>query len=686
MTWTRRIVGTLALAYTLLKIGELPEVRTFEQHNGGAYCERWPAVVANFKSHVMDQFSLELVALLRLKEHMRMVGFVELDNLGSHEPTRRAVFLINRVMARMFDVRQHVVHTRRVYLDAEPNEMCASAVNHDALSRDIAAVSVDLFGQQKSEADAALSPMLDLYTPSSTFAYSSSDAGREFMTVLMAIYHIFMRMRLVNYQGDVYEQVYTPVRAPGDVAHFTHCYEKKCEVTDFIVRTCNTVERPELLDALAPWTKRIEHVTEHIKKTPDPHFPMIKRDRHVFAFRDGIFCAERMQFWTYARDRDRMPRGVTACNYHDYAFAPGWATYQELRAKHKLLPPAADGDNPIGTVAGEGEGEDDDDDTMARAYMHLHRDMACAPLDETFERQLHGSDDMPDPAVDAAAFAAEAVAVLFWNSAITGRMFFDRLKLDRWGLAIFYYGIAQTGKSDSINLIAGTYASEDVGVVDNRIEETFGMYPLSDAFIIVAPELKKDCRIPQAQWQMWQTDPHVQLAIKHKNSVKIRPVSHWAQSGNQTEAWQDNAGSVVRRKFTFIFWKPFEEYERIDTLLEVFAANGVPNDLPLGTSPVDAVRSPIGNFVFAAASGTGEIVVMDAPNSSTLIPRVPNVMIGTSISDILITPDGMRMYALDPLGQGIVPIQVAENGDLTVLGSVPAGLLPTEAVLALRYE
>ena len=77
---------------------------------------------------------------------------------------------------------------------------------------------------------------------------------------------------------------------------------------------------------------------------------------------------------------------------------------------------------------------------------------------------------------------------------------------------------------------------------------------------------------------------------------------------------------------------------------------------------------------------------MDAPTSGTLIPRVPNVMVGTSISDILITPDGTRIYALDPLGQGIVPIQVAQNGDLTVSGSVPAGLLPTEAVLALRYE
>jgi 6-phosphogluconolactonase (cycloisomerase 2 family) len=125
---------------------------------------------------------------------------------------------------------------------------------------------------------------------------------------------------------------------------------------------------------------------------------------------------------------------------------------------------------------------------------------------------------------------------------------------------------------------------------------------------------------------------------------------------------------------------------RIDTLLEVFAANGVPNDLPLGASPVDAVRSPIGNFVFAAASGTGEVVVMDAPNSGTLIPRIPNIVIGSSVSDILITPDGRRMYALDPLGQGIVPIQVAENGDLTVLGSVPAGLSPTEAVIALRYQ
>ena len=125
---------------------------------------------------------------------------------------------------------------------------------------------------------------------------------------------------------------------------------------------------------------------------------------------------------------------------------------------------------------------------------------------------------------------------------------------------------------------------------------------------------------------------------------------------------------------------------RIDALLEIFAANGVPNDLPVGASPVDAVRSPTGKFVFAAASGTGEIVVMDAPTSGTLIPRVPNVMVGTSISDILITPDGTRIYALDPLGQGIVPIQVAQNGDLTVSGSVPAGLLPTEAVLALRYE
>lgn len=63
----------------------------------------------------------------------------------------------------------------------------------------------------------------------------------------------------------------------------------------------------------------------------------------------------------------------------------------------------------------------------------------------------------------------------------------------------FFKGAAGTGKSTIVNyVIKPMYAKDDVGTLSNNIEKTFGLSNLSEKYIIVAPEVKADLRLEQA--------------------------------------------------------------------------------------------------------------------------------------------------------------------------------------------
>ena len=137
-----------------------------------------------------------------------------------------------------------------------------------------------------------------------------------------------------------------------------------------------------------------------------------------------------------------------------------------------------------------------------------------------------------------------------------GRLCFDVGELDGWQVIPFFKGIARSGKSTLITKVFKKfYENEDVGTLSNNIEKKFGLSAIKDAFMFIAPEVKGDLALEQAEFQSMVSGEDVSVAVKNKTAVSIEWNVPGVLGGNEVTNWKDNSGSVLRRILPWNFSK-----------------------------------------------------------------------------------------------------------------------------------
>lgn len=96
------------------------------------------------------------------------------------------------------------------------------------------------------------------------------------------------------------------------------------------------------------------------------------------------------------------------------------------------------------------------------------------------------------------------------------------------------------------------YDAQDVGVLSNNIERKFGLSAFYDKYLFLAPEIKTDLGIEQAEFQSVVSGEDLQVNVKHKKAFATTWTVPGALAGNEVPAWADNSGSVQRR---VILWE-----------------------------------------------------------------------------------------------------------------------------------
>ena len=91
------------------------------------------------------------------------------------------------------------------------------------------------------------------------------------------------------------------------------------------------------------------------------------------------------------------------------------------------------------------------------------------------------------------------------------------------------------------------YDAQDVGVLSNNIERKFGLSAFYDKSLFLAPEIKSDLGIEQAEFQSVVSGEDLQVNVKHKVAFSTTWSVPGALAGNEVPAWADNSGSVQRR-------------------------------------------------------------------------------------------------------------------------------------------
>lgn len=234
-------------------------------------------------------------------------------------------------------------------------------------------------------------------------------------------------------------------------------------------------------------------VTDFVSKMDDSSFPVLKKDRHIFSFKNGIYFAkfwdEIKESWTdkfFLYGDTNIPSNITSCKFFDVELENPFET-DPFKIKTPLL-------------------------DKILCYQNL-----------------------PDD-------------VITWNKVYLGRLLYENNELDNWQTIMFYLGQGGTGKSTINNDIAKQfYDPQDVAIMSNNIQKKFGLSDIYDKFLFIAPEIKKDWCIEQAEFQGIVSGDVININIKYKQSESKLWTTPGLLGGNENPDFIDNSGSVKRR-------------------------------------------------------------------------------------------------------------------------------------------
>ena len=237
-------------------------------------------------------------------------------------------------------------------------------------------------------------------------------------------------------------------------------------------------------------------------------FPDLERNEDIHSFQNGLFVLSLNNFYYFKqmpgkRWVGQLDGNLTAIKYHDMLFDE-------------------DGMNR------------DMDAQPTRSYMSIQMDPIYAVLS-------HQGFDMDE---------------CVWVFALLGRMLFKVNEYDSWSVFIYFLGLAGTGKSTLLRLVASLLESRDIGYLNNSLQKTFSLDGIHDKLMYLALDIDETFQLDQVTWQSMVSGEEVSVSRKFKRPITVIWKSHGGFAGNKLPGWTDNAGSLSRRLVIIEFLIP----------------------------------------------------------------------------------------------------------------------------------
>jgi hypothetical protein len=333
----------------------------------------------------------------------------------------------------------------------------------------------------------------------STMCDDDVESATPFQKCLIFVLDELYKAGYRRYKGHCCEEIKT-------IEGFrTRAWRQKMTIEDFVY---SLAQKDDDFNNWKNFTSKgsiFRDVIDNISKCMDPQFPTIIKRRHVWSFKNGVFVGKE---W----DPDL---GVYKCSFYPYD------------------------SKEFGCL----------DPTI----------IACKYFDQQFDDFSHIENwqDIPTPHFDTVLqYQKFSKEVCNWAYVMGGRLCFNIGELDTWQIIPFFKGIAKSGKSTLITKVFKKfYEGEDVGTLSNNIEKKFGLSAIKDGFMFIAPEVKGDLALEQAEFQSIVSGEDVSVAVKNKTAVSIEWNVPGILGGNEVPGWKDNSGSVLRRILPWNFSK-----------------------------------------------------------------------------------------------------------------------------------
>lgn len=330
---------------------------------------------------------------------------------------------------------------------------------------------------------------------------SEDDERTAYQRLLLYLLNELKRQGMKRYKGQCCKQI-----ACGP--YLTRAWKPIMEIEEFVYMFTQKEDKYDMWKNLTSKASNVKESINHLSNCKDVQFPEIKKDRHVWSFRNGLFVGKE---WD-----------STSKKYKTRFYKYGSPEFDTL------------------------------DPTI----------VACKFFDQDFDsfEGVHWS-KIPTPhfqsVLDYQKFPDDVSA---WMYAFGGRLCFDVNEIDAWQCIPFLKGIARSGKSTLITKVFKRfYDSEDVRTLSNNIEKKFGLWSIHDGLMFISPEVKGDLSLEQAEFQSMVSGEDVSIARKNQKALSKQWNVPGILAGNEVPNWRDNSGSVQRRVVTVNFSRQVAE-------------------------------------------------------------------------------------------------------------------------------
>jgi len=306
-----------------------------------------------------------------------------------------------------------------------------------------------------------------------------------------------------RYKGQCCKQIVTVE------GYHTKAWKSMMDIAEFVFSVAEKETRFEVWKNLTSRGSCARDTIKHLSDCKDMQFSEVTKNRYVWSFNNGLFIG-----------KEWCPNvGKYVCKFYPYD-----------SKKFNCLDPLI---------------------------------VSCKYFDKTFRdfSEVDNWWDIPTPyfqsILDYQEFEEE---VSKWTYVMGGKMCFDVNDLDAWQVIPFFKGVARSGKSTIITKVFKKfYESEDVRTLSNNIERKFGLSSIYDGFMFIAPEVKGDLCLEQAEFQSLVSGEDVSVARKYEKAHSVEWKTPGILGGNEVPNWKDNSGSVLRRILTWNFSKQVED-------------------------------------------------------------------------------------------------------------------------------
>ena len=316
-----------------------------------------------------------------------------------------------------------------------------------------------------------------------------------FQCLLLYLLNKAYVMKMRRYKGQCCKQIET---AEG---HLTKAWKPVMEIKEFVYFYTQKEDKYDMWRNLTSKGSIVKDTITHLTNCRDMQFPEIKKNRHVWSFKNGIFIGKE---WD-----EKLSK--YACNFY---------TYERCQALDPTI-------------------------------------VSCKYFDQDFPNEEQQEDwyNIKTPVLQSIMdYQRFSKDVCKWLYVFMGRLCFDVNDRDGWQVIPFLKGIARSGKSTIITKVCKKfYDTEDVRTLSNNIEKKFGLWSIHDGFMFISPEVKGDIALEQAVFQSIVSGEDVSIARKNEKALSMQWNVPGILAGNEVPGYRDNSGSVLRRLVTWNF-------------------------------------------------------------------------------------------------------------------------------------